>query len=143
MKKVKIQKNCSPLISRILDPQEICIIGENKKSVTKLVFGLLIGFPNGISWPHCTKTHTLVRVLGNGPFPDQGFGGGTHGAGSPTQQYNFFAGQTLKIWEVVVAQLVERSLWIPEVRGSNPVIGKIYLYIEQLFTVNCVLKRRK
>ena len=26
--------------------------------------------------------------------------------------------------EVVVAQLVERSLPIPEVRGSNPVIGK-------------------
>ena len=25
-----------------------------------------------------------------------------------------------------VAQLVERSLPIPEVRGSNPVIGKIY-----------------
>ena len=42
---------------------------------------------------------------------------------------------------VVVAQLVERSLLIPEVRGSNPVIGK--KYIEHLFTVNCVLKRRK
>ena len=28
-------------------------------------------------------------------------------------------------WAVVVAQLVERSLPIPEVRGSNPVIGKI------------------
>ena len=28
------------------------------------------------------------------------------------------------IWAVVVAQLVERSLPIPEVRGSNPVIGK-------------------
>ena len=27
-------------------------------------------------------------------------------------------------WAVVVAQLVERSLSIPEVRGSNPVIGK-------------------
>ena len=29
-------------------------------------------------------------------------------------------------WEVVVAQLVERLLSIPEVRGSTPVIGKIY-----------------
>ena len=30
---------------------------------------------------------------------------------------------------VVVAQLVERSLPIPEIRGSNPVIGKhLYLY---------------
>ena len=31
------------------------------------------------------------------------------------------------IWEVVVAQLVERSLSIPEVRSSTPVIGKILL----------------
>ena len=31
-------------------------------------------------------------------------------------------------WAVVVAQLVERSLPIPEVRGLNPVIRKIYLF---------------
>ena len=32
-------------------------------------------------------------------------------------------------WAVVVAQLVERSLPIPEVRGSNPVIGKnLFIY---------------
>ena len=43
---------------------------------------------------------------------------------------------------VVVAQLVELSLPIPEVRSSNPV-KKIYLYIELLLTVNCALKRRK
>ena len=49
-----------------------------------------------------------------------------------------------KVRAVVVAQLVERLLPIPEVRGLNPVIGKKnYLYIEHLFTVNCVLKRRK
>ena len=42
---------------------------------------------------------------------------------------------------VVVAQLVERLLPIPEVCGSIPVIGKKYIYIEDLFTVNCVLKR--
>ena len=41
---------------------------------------------------------------------------------------------------VVVAQLVERSVQIPEVCGSNPVIGKIN--IEHLFTVNFLLKRR-
>ena len=29
-----------------------------------------------------------------------------------------------KIYAVVVAQLVERSLTIPEVHGSNPVIGE-------------------
>ena len=32
----------------------------------------------------------------------------------------------ITIWAVVVAQLVEWSLLIPKVRGSNPVIGKIY-----------------
>ena len=34
-------------------------------------------------------------------------------------------------WAVVVAQLVERSLLIPEVRSSNPVISN-NLYIEHL-----------
>ena len=43
-------------------------------------------------------------------------------------------------WEVVVAQLVEWSISIPEVRGSTPVIGKILLNICLLSTV---LKRRK
>ena len=37
------------------------------------------------------------------------------------------------ILAVVVAQLVERSLLIPEVRGSNPVIGK------NLFILNICL----
>ena len=33
------------------------------------------------------------------------------------------------IWAVVVAQLVERLLLIPEVCGSNPVIGKkLFIY---------------
>ena len=30
-----------------------------------------------------------------------------------------------QIWAVVVAQLVERSLLTPEIRGLNPKIGKI------------------
>ena len=35
----------------------------------------------------------------------------------------------LNVRAVVVAQLVERSLPIPEVRGSNPVIGKnLFIY---------------
>ena len=41
--------------------------------------------------------------------------------------------------EVVVAHLVERSLLTPEVRGSNPIIGKIY--IEHLMLT--VLKKTK
>ena len=39
-------------------------------------------------------------------------------------------------WAAVVAQLVERSLPIPEVCGSNPVIG--YLYIT--FMLSTLLK---
>ena len=35
---------------------------------------------------------------------------------------------------MAVAQLVELSLTIPEVRGSNLVIGKEIIYIERLFT---------
>ena len=38
--------------------------------------------------------------------------------------------------KVVVAQLVERSLSTPEVRGSNPVIGKF------ICTINCVEKTK-
>ena len=42
---------------------------------------------------------------------------------------------------VVVAPLVEQSLQIPEVRGSNPAIANIYN--EHLFTVNCIEKRKR
>ena len=45
--------------------------------------------------------------------------------------------------EVVVAQLVEWSILIPEVHGSNPVMGKYFINIEHVYTVNCVLERRK
>ena len=49
---------------------------------------------------------------------------------------------TLHKWEVVVAQLVEWSLLIPEVRGSTPVIGKILLNICLLTCLlSAVLKR--
>ena len=48
------------------------------------------------------------------------------------------------IWAVVVAQLVEQSLPIPEVGGSNPVIGKKLYWT---FTVNCIdntkIKRKR
>ena len=59
-----------------------------------------------LKWLHCTKTHKLVCVLVNGPFPDQGPGGGAHGASSLTQQYNFFAEQSLKI-SVCFMQLIK------------------------------------
>ena len=44
-------------------------------------------------------------------------------------------------WDVVVAQLVERSLLVPQVWGSNPVISKFY--IEHLFIVTCIEKTKK
>ena len=40
-----------------------------------------------------------------------------------------------------MAQMVERSLAIPEVRCSNPVICKIY--IEHLLTINCIEMTKK
>ena len=39
-----------------------------------------------------------------------------------------------------MAQLVEWLPTIPDVHGSNPVIGKIY--IEHLFSVNCIEKTK-
>ena len=44
-------------------------------------------------------------------------------------------------FKVVVAQLVEQSLPIPEIRGSNPVIGKI-LFINRTI-VYCQLCSEK
>ena len=39
-------------------------------------------------------------------------------------------------WEVIVAQLVKRSLPTPEIRGSNPDIGEI-------LSTNCTLQKTK
>ena len=64
-----------------------------------------------MSWSHSTKTHKLVWVLGNGPFPDQGPGGGAHGAGSVTQQYHFFAEQTLKISPYFMPRIKSYSIF--------------------------------
>ena len=44
-----------------------------------------------------------------------------------------------KTWAVVVAQLVERMLPIPEVRSLNPVIGKNLYWT---FFVNCIEKTK-
>ena len=41
----------------------------------------------------------------------------------------FLMNKAYEFWAVVVAQLVEWSLPTPEVRGSNPVIGKnLFVY---------------
>ena len=50
-------------------------------------------------------------------------------------QFTFNAIQTFRPWAVVVAQLVESLLPIPEICGSNPVIGNI-------FTNSCIKKLR-
>ena len=43
-----------------------------------------------------------------------------------------------------MAQLVERSLSISKVRGSTPVIGKIYIehLFVYLFIINCIEKTK-
>ena len=49
----------------------------------------------------------------------------------------------LTFWAVVVAQLVEQSLPIPKVRGSNPVIGKkLYLYWTFFYRQLCIEKTK-
>ena len=55
------------------------------------------------------------------------------------EQMKFKSEMNKSIWEVVVAQLVEWSLPIPEVRGSNPVIGKNLLILN---IVNCLEKTK-
>ena len=45
----------------------------------------------------------------------------------------------LNNWAVVVAQLVERSPPTPEIRGSNPVIGKL---LSNICLLSTVLKRQ-
>ena len=97
---------------------------KNKKSVTKFVFALSVGFQNGMSWPQCIKTHKLVRVLGNGPFPGQGPVGGAHGAGSPTQQYDFFAEQTLKISVYFMQRIKSYSIFT--VRQTDAHFASLY-----------------
>ena len=48
--------------------------------------------------------------------------------GSSIETFFLSLGNTsLKLWAVVVAQLVEQSLPTSEVRSSNQVIGKIYI----------------
>ena len=47
--------------------------------------------------------------------------------------------QTVCALAVVVAQLVERSLPTPEIRGSKPVIGKFYI----IYMLSTGLKRQK
>ena len=55
-------------------------------------------------------------------------------------QYKICKGKLTLAGAVVVAKLVERSHPISAARSSNPVIGKIY--IEYLFTVNCINKKQ-
>ena len=49
----------------------------------------------------------------------------------------------LMYWEVVVAQLVKRLLPIPEIPRFESSHWQKFIYIEHLFTDNCVLIRQK
>ena len=75
------------------------------------MFGLSIGFQNGMSWPHSNKTHKLVRVLGNGPFLDKEPGVVGHGAISLTQQYNSYAEQNLKFSVYFMQQIKSYAIF--------------------------------
>ena len=87
--------------------------------------------PNGLYWahPNCT-VDPMFYLLGFSCFVKS----------KPVKQEisrtRYFPLQRA----VVVAQLVERSLPIPEVRGSNPVISQKFILN---FTVNCIEKKKK
>ena len=98
------------------------------------------GWPPGQVGP-CGRWFTGARGWRGGGM-DGGVGWGERG-----QEY-FNRSQTkskkVKIRAVVVAQLVERSLLTPEMRSSNPVIGKFYLqssYALRLFWKAHFLKK--
>ena len=55
-------------------------------------------------------------------------------------RYRVADAHTQKQFVAVVAQLVDRSITIPEIRSSNPVNGKFY--IEHLFADNCIEKTK-
>ena len=46
-------------------------------------------------------------------------------------------------WAVIVAQLVERSLTTPEVRGLNPIIGKFLCRAFVYCELYCIEKTKK
>ena len=81
-----------------------------------------------MSWPNRTKTHKLVRVLGNGPFPDQGPVVGAHGADSPTQQYDFFAEQKLKISVFFMQQIKSYSIFTARQTDTHFASQDFFLY---------------
>ena len=96
---------------------------------------------------HCTKTHKLVWVLGNGPFPDQGPAGGAHGASSPTQQCDFFAEQTLKISVYFMQHIKIHSIFTARQTDTqtdrctfcNPYIHRQDIYTFHYTTLLCLL----
>ena len=75
----------------------------------KLVFGLSIGFQNGMSWHQNSKTSS-----GPGPWEWAFSRPGAHGAGSPNQQFNFFAEQTLKIPLNFIQRIKSYSILLPD-----------------------------
>ena len=53
-------------------------------------------------------------------------------------QCSFYSKVKIAYWAVVVAQLVEQSLPILEVCGSNPVISKIHLFLLNICLLSTV-----
>ena len=93
----------SMLISRIFGPPSFTGIlapltsGCNQKFKNP---ALLKGFLNGISQPESAKTQKEDRILGNRLLPHQvRGGGGPHGDGHLTEQYDFCHLLTVKIWK--------------------------------------------
>ena len=103
------------------------------------MFGLSIGFQNGMSWSHSTKTHKVVWIHGNGPFPDQGPGGAAHGAGSPTQQYNYLVSKPWKFQFISCSRSKVIPFFLPD-RHTDAHFASLYaqesFFCMEIYTFN-------
>ena len=72
----------------------------------------------------------LYHTIGNPAY------GNRHASSQATRSVNKHG----EGWAVVVDQLVEQSLPTPEIRGSNPVIGKI---LSTQLSTNCIIEKTK
>ena len=101
--KAPITRPCQCWFPEFLDPLHLLEFWPPLTSGCNQKFknpALLKGFLNGISQPESAKTQKEDRILGNRLLPHQvRGGGGPHGDGHLTEQYDFCHLLTVKIWK--------------------------------------------
>ena len=100
-------------------------------------------FVNDSSEAKFKRIFTLAFTVGKKNYDNQSWNPGCVVYSFYVKWYLKKINYTKRGWvgAVVVAQLVEQSLLTPEVRGSNPVIGKI-LYRTYLYSIHSIEKTK-